>query len=292
MLNGFALNSATLNGSGVVAQYVYLPSSTMTMDMALAERRFVSLSGSISSGLSLAGDLSRVANIGSAPMTWTYDQTGSLSRVANLGTGSMDWAYDQSGTIYTGITFGYQTLSVAMAATGTMGTVMLIPGGQSDWASTWSGSILLTGGLAGSIDMESSVSGTPRATIHFGDQSIDVSYDIAGLMTCTQRMAGSVDMGIEVSGNLAQGQWTAIGAATLGMGMDTTGDLRGTFRMPGAIDLSLDISGDPQRKVYIGSGSIDMAFDLSGLLSRNTSEQDIDQNTFVRPYSERTWTRQ
>lgn len=289
---GFALNSGAINTAGVIARYVYLPSSTMTMDAVLSERRFVSLSGGMEIVQSLAGDLSRVANLGDAPQTWSNTYTGTLSRVYNIGNGSVAMGFNPTGTIYTGITFGSQSMSMAYAMSGTIGTVTLIPGGQSDWASTWSGSILRTGGLAGSMDMASTVSGDPRATIHFGSQVLAASYEMSGSPIRTAFMDGAMAMAYGQTGNLYAGHRTAIGAATMGMGVDFTGDLRATLRMPGTVDIGLSMNGELSRTVSMGSNTIPMAFDISGLLSNNASEQDPDASTFVRPYNERTWVRQ
>lgn len=289
---GFALNSGAINTAGVIARYVYLPSSTMTMDAVLSERRFVSLSGGMEIVQSLAGDLSRVANLGDAPQTWSNTYTGTLSRVYNIGNGSVAMGFNPTGTIYTGITFGSQSMSMAYAMSGTIGTVTLIPGGQSDWASTWSGSILRTGGLAGSMDMASTVSGDPRATVHFGSQVIAASYEMSGSPIRTAFLDGSMAMAYGQTGNLYIGQRAAIGVATMGMGASFSGDLRGAFRMPGSVDMALSASGDPFARKLFGYASVDVTINVTGRVAKNIAAQDTPENTMVRQYQERTMVRQ
>lgn len=170
MLNGFALGGAVLDGTGVTNTYVYLPSSTMSMEVSLAERRFVSMSGSMDIGLTLAGDISRVANLGDAPMSW---------------------GFTPSGTLYRGVPFGPQLMSVGATLTGVMSSLTLIPSGSVAMSYSMTGTLIRTGGLAGSVDLATDLSGNPHAIRYFGDQSISAGMGLTGLSqrssTCPAR---------------------------------------------------------------------------------------------------------
>lgn len=270
MLNGFALGGAVLDGAGVTNTYVYLPSSTMSMEVSLAERRFVSMSGSMEIGLTLAGDISRVANLGDAPMSW---------------------GFAPSGTLYRGVPFGPQLMSVGATLTGVMSSLTLIPSGAVSMSYDVTGTLIRTGGLAGSVDLANTLSGDPYAIRYFGDQSISAGMGLTGALTKIQYLSGTVATAMDLVGSLSVGQVSLLPSSTLSMTAVLAGSLRGTFRMPGAIDMALDMSGQLMRLVAIGSQTLPMTTSLSGSLSSNATQADIDTNTMVRPYRERTMVR-
>lgn len=269
MLNGFALGSAGINSSSVAAQYIYLPSSTMTWGLELAERRFVSLSGLIDAGMSLAGDISKIANLGAANLYWSFDHIGALSKISNLGSITDTWTLTPSGVLSAQLSLGAQDISMSFDLSGVLKTVVLLPSGQSDWVANFEGSITRAGGLVGSIDMETEIVGDPTRVRFFGDQLIDTNYSFTGLLTRTQYMVGSIDSVVDFSGDLSRGLVIPIGSGSMGWNTGLTGNLSGILRMSASIDVQLDLVGNLSRgsRAYFEDVAINANVDFSGNLS-------------------------
>ena len=78
----FALNAGVLDGSGVVAQFAFFPSSTATMTMTATQNQADFMSGSVTSGFAEAGNIIKLALLGSATITTGFTESATMSKSA------------------------------------------------------------------------------------------------------------------------------------------------------------------------------------------------------------------
>jgi hypothetical protein len=124
----------------------------------------------------------------------------------------------------------------------------------------------------------------------FPAQTLSASLAMSGNPILTGGLSGADGMGISVSG--MPRRITYFDATVLESSIDVRGDLLRSIRyMAGLMDLSIGLSGELLSFKPM-TGSMSFSLDMDGDLSVNATEHDLDENTMVRMYQERTMVRQ
>ena len=204
-MNGYPLNGAALNGSSSLASYVYLPASTTGFEIAPSERRAVGMLGQTGMGLDATGDLSKVANLGTANTGMSLDMAGVLDGFTAVDLGSAD-------------------TGMGLDATGTLFRVLLMEDSIATFGLDATGIIAMRGGLSGSLEGGLEIAGLLTARLHFGDSPIDSSLDASGSLSRTQFIAGECTVDLTPTGELTQGLRNYFDDVEAGFGLDAHGN--------------------------------------------------------------------
>lgn len=314
-MNGFPLNSGALNGGSNLASIVYLPSATATVELSLSERIAVSLSGGLDMSISPSGDISKVSNLGSAPVTIAILAEGSLSQARMVH-------------------FDYSTTGFDFEPTGTLSKMVIGPSGECTWGMDATGDMTRIGVMSGIINKSLDISSTGFFAVRsFGSQEVTLSLDPTASLTRIRYMGGSVEssitpygsitvglrrnlgtadtgfaitpsgsirltgglvgtstVSINPTGFLSQGIKVAIPASTAYMACTPEGNLSQVFRLSGSIETGLELSGSLSGFTYM-SGSIEIARYLQGNLASNPQGMDLAPFLMTRRERKREMTR-
>lgn len=313
-MDAFALNSATVNSVGSYASVVLLPSSTVTVEIALYERIAVSMEGTTGFSFDSVGNIARVSNLGDAPVASTFAVTGDLTQ-------------------YRTVSLGEAETSLSFALNGQVTTVIIGPSGVSTLGWETSGSLLRIGGMIGETSLVWEPEGFAVAVKPLGNQTIVTAFEASGALIRTQLLTGSVistftnDSTLSIGyhnylpdavlvsgwetpgtlsligglqgstsstwlkeGNLSQGYRRNIPTATVDFGFTLEGALRSTQRFSGEMTQGFDVSGfivNVQRM----SGTTYITTTVQGALANNASGYDLKTVLMIRPESQREMTR-
>lgn len=332
-MNGFGLNAAAIDSAGVVAQYAFLPSSSVGITLGLGQFNAALLTGALSLSLDASGDI--------------------VKRI-QLGTGTTNLAQDASGVMAKQLQLGTGTSNLGLDASGLMSALKVLPSVSAGFALDATGSLILTAGLSGVADVTLETGGYPFATLDLGNVSLETTFSVSGALSNKQflaggsgvtlastgflsvgviteipsgvapiallmsaseinakpglgvvdvaigvtgelsrrlQIAGSAGLAVDMSGDLAVGLRRYMGPDLIGVLADASGDLTRGMRLGAALaDTQLDATGSLSVRIAI-QGSTAMALACEGALAVNATAKDIDQNTLVRPATDRTMTR-
>lgn len=313
-MDAFALNSATVNSVGSYASVVLLPSSTVTVDLALYERIAVSMEGTTGFSFDLVGNIARVSNLGNAPFVSSFVVAGDLTQ-------------------YKTVSLGTAQTTISLALNGQITTVILGPSGVSSLGWDTIGSLLRIGGMVGETALVWTPAGAVTAVKPLGDQSMTTAFEAFGAVLRTQFLTGQVlsefvnDSTLSIgyrnylpdavldagwvntgnltligglnatstsswlnAGNLSQGYRQLLPASTAAYGFTVQGILTSTQQLSGEMNQSFGVSGSLTTIRYL-AGMVSITSTLQGDLANNASGYDLKTLLMIRPESQREMTR-
>ena len=270
-MDSFPYNGKPLNSAGGLASIVYLPASSTGMGFLLYERASALLSGSITKEVTLVGDISKIALIGSANVTFSVTATGDLTRYR---------------TAY----FNAETVSVGFTPAGTLTKLSLFPVSGIGITTAITGQLTRIIPMQGDTGIAVDLIGSLIRTQYLGDSQLSLTMDLSGVLGAIQYLSGDVNVDIVPSGDMSIFSRNYIGYASTSMSFAVSGTLLQTVMLAGSTSMSMDIDGTMSRTIFIAGESVTQ-FDVNGLLSNNATVADLDGFLMVRRQSNREMTR-
>lgn len=269
-MNSFPFNGGALNGSASLASIVHLPPAAVSMVLGVSERTSVFMSGELRSTQTLSGDISRVANLGNAPVSLEWLAQGSLFKHRLI--------------FMEGALTGF-----SLEPAGTVATVNLGPPGQSEWGMEPSGSMISLVCMIGSDTVSHDLVGDLMATRLLSGEVLQ-AHTLTGSMRMTGLLQGNTGMVRASTGALSQGLRSSIPLASLASGIATTGSLRRNGRMQGSSTQAWVLAGQVI-PVRLLAGSSTMGIQAVADLANNAFGSDLQSHTMTRKKTNREMTR-
>lgn len=206
-MEGFPYNSKPVNSNGSFASIVYLPDANATVEFLVFERNAQTLSGNTTMEISPVGDISKVANLGTASTTIALTPTGVLASFKRNF-------------------FGPAELSFGLDPAGQMTTLAMLPSGalDSSWAST--GSMIRVVPMMGSLNLGWSFNGNLSRKGQLGAVTIEKGIDVAGVLGAVQYLQGDITQALNPAGVLDLFRRNYIGYTEVTTSLSVQGNLR------------------------------------------------------------------
>lgn len=204
-MNGHALNAAALNSGPITAQTVLLPSSSTGVTFTVFERASVYVSGSTGISFATAGDIAKVALIGTGAAGITFSPSATLSVFSQVAIGAVSTGIAFS---LTGVMSGDRYLPAAAANLnfGTSGSLTNFAQMQAVTDVEFNATVnapRATKYLQGATDISLDTSGLVTSLNYFGPTSVGIQFTVVGQVGTTIRMAGSTQILLNVSGQMS-----------------------------------------------------------------------------------------
>lgn len=211
------------------AELKYIPTSLVSVDINFSERIAVTLSGELSFGIDLAGDISNRVSFGNVVADMSFEPSGSLVTLALGPNGSITIETEVTGTMDPAA-YMSGLLTSAQELSGLLTRVKELGNAPVDIALDPNGSLSLTGGLSGSINQLLIVSGslTLGQLANIPTALVDTYLDPTGTLRGTFRLQGNTTLD------------TAL-----------TGEISRIVSINGSIDTALDATGFLSNNAYV-----------------------------------------
>ena len=314
-MNVFALNAAPLNAAGVIAQYVYLPSTSVGITVDLTENRAVSMSASSGLAIDTAGQIVAVAQLGTGTGTLSIDSTGVLTKLTAVALGAV------SETITTTESVVISRLTLVNSATdsislGATGALSMTGGLSTDETLDITPTATMTNKVvmaaAETITVYDSPTLTRVGTMALNDTivlaaSADLSVGVRSYMSVNDAilftesadliryarvlMSANETLTFSEAVELSRFAFSYLPDATGSIVVTDDASLRLTGRLSGSGGIVMTDVAALNRMVQIGALSDSAFLNVVGSLSNNATEQDLPENTMRRPFNDRTMAR-
>lgn len=271
-MEGFPYNGKTLNSSGSLAVVVYLPAGNATVDTIVFERNAVTLSGHTTTSMSSLGDISKVANLGTAAVDINIEPAGTLTlnQVVYFGLSETGMSLDSDGTLSAFILspLGLAEASFGLELTGSLELLSLIPSAAVTSSLDSTGSIHRRVPMLGALDSSLSLSSVLSAQKSLGSGALLTEFAVSGRIGAVQYLGGALQLALNPTGSLSLNRRNYIGLTGTTVSFDNTGTLRLTGGLQGNVPLNMALEGTITRglTVHIPASVIETGFSNTGSL--------------------------